>query len=54
MKTWTLEKLSKTKDFQYDEEEREILANTQLTARLKSAAKRAKSGQAIKKSKYVN
>ncbi len=54
VKTWTLEKLSKTKDFQYDEEEREILANTQLTTRLKSAAKRAKSGQAIKKSKYVN
>lgn len=54
IKTWTLEKISRTQNFKQDEEEREILADVQLTKRLKDAAKRAQSGQTVKKSKYIN
>lgn len=54
IKTWTLEKLSKTQDFKQDEEEREILADVQLTKRLKKAVKRTKCEQVVKKSKYVD
>ncbi len=43
----------KTQEFKQDKEEREILADAQLTTRLKNAVKRAKSGQVVKKSKSV-